>query len=310
MGLQLTGHGSSSLQCRNPTCHPVLLSVRTKGPCGILHALWIPPVTRPEAYTTDPSPLEDWSDDSPDEKSFGLPPGISTPAKDEPAVEEDLPVEPAPADELEPVIEPASTPDPMDQEIDSSPQQPHGVLKPPSVFRTISPPEPRSETIVWFDEEVGDIPPQPEPTPAPMEIPEGDGLTNVLTPTMQQLVNNALNVSEKHRFLGHGGFNLTGKNIRTLREGQWLDDAVINAYLSMIQTHSDRHGYPSVLFFDSFHYTFLEEDRPEFLLRSLTKTNLMGYDFLFFPIHLVNHWAFAYTSTKTRRLYYLDSMYG
>ena len=143
-----------------------------------------------------------------------------------------------------------------------------------------------------------------------MEIPEGDGLTNVLTPTMQQLVNNALNVSEKHRFLGHGGFNLTGKNIRTLREGQWLDDAVINAYLSMIQTHSDRHGYPSVLFFDSFHYTFLEEDRPEFLLRSLTKTNKMGYDYLFFQFHLVNHWAFAYASTKTRRLYYLDSMYG
>ena len=65
-----------------------------------------------------------------------------------------------------------------------------------------------------------------------------------------------------------------------------------------------------MLFFDSFHYTFLAEDRPEFLLRSLTKTNLMGYDYLFFPIHLGNHWGFAYASTGTRRLYYLDSVYG
>ena len=143
-----------------------------------------------------------------------------------------------------------------------------------------------------------------------MEIPEGDGLTSVLTPTMQQLVDDSLNVSKNHRFLGHGGFNLTGKNIHTLREGQWLDDAVINSYLNMIQTRSDRHSYPSMLFFDSFHYAFLAEDRPDFLPKRLTKTNLMGYDYLFFLIHLGNHWGFAYASTKTRRLYYLDSMYG
>ena len=73
--------------------------------------------------------------------------------------------------------------------------------------------------MIWFDEEIGDIPPRPEPNPAPMEIPEGDGLTSVLTPTMQQLVDDSLNVSKNHRFPGHGGFNLTGKNIHTLREG-------------------------------------------------------------------------------------------
>ena len=132
-----------------------------------------------------------------------------------------------------------------------------------------------------------------------MEIPEGDGLTSVLTPTMQQLVDSSLSVGEDHKFLVHGGFNLSGKSIHTLHEGQWLNDAVINTYLNMIQTRSDRRGYLSVLFFDTFHYTFLAEDRPEFLLRSLTKTNLMGYDYLFFPIHLVNHWGFAYASTKT-----------
>ena len=81
-----------------------------------------------------------------------------------------------------------------------------------------------------------------------MEIPEGDGLTSMLTPTMQHLVDNALNASADHWFLGHGGFNLTGKSIHTLREGKWLDDAVINSYLNMIQTRSDDHGYPSVLF--------------------------------------------------------------
>ena len=127
---------------------------------------------------------------------------------------------------------------------------------------------------------------------------------------MQQLVDDALNASDDHRFPGHGGFNLTGKNIHTLRENQWLDDAVINAYLNMIQSRSDDQGYPSVLFYDSFHYTFLAEGRPDFLPNCMTKTNLMGYDYLFFPIHLGNHWAFAYASTRNRKLYYLDSVYG
>ena len=155
--------------------------------------------------------------------------------------------------------------------------------------------------MAWFSDEIGEIPPRPGPSPAPMEIPEGDGLTSVLTPTMQQLVDDALNASADHRFLGHGGFNLTGKNIHTLREGKWLDDAVINSY---------DHGYPSVLFYDTFHYTILVENRPDFLPKRMTKTNLMGYDYIFFPIHLGGHWAFAYTSTRTRRLYYLDSIYG
>ena len=151
-----------------------------------------------------------------------MPPGISTPAKEEVADEEDPPVAP------EPVVEPPPAPEPMELEVDSPLQQPRGVLKPSSVFRTISPPNLRSEVMIWFSEEIGDIPPRPGPSLAPMEIPEGDGLTSVLTPTMQQLVDNVLNVSDKHRFLGHGGFNLTGKNIHTLREGKWLDDAVIN----------------------------------------------------------------------------------
>ena len=265
---------------------------------------------REEPLTPDPSPFENWSDDSPDEKLFGLPPGISTPAKEEATAKEDSPVEPEPAAAFEPVVEPASTPEPMEQEVELSLQQHRGVLKPPSVFQTILPPKLQSETMIWFDDKVGDIPPRPEPTPAPMEIPEGDGLTSVLTPTMQQLVDSSLSVCEDHKFLGHGGFNLSGKSIHTLREGQWLDDAVINSYLNMIQTCSDRHGYPSLLFFVTFHYTFLDEDRPEFLLKSLTKTNMRGYKYLFFPIHLGNHWGFAYASTKTRRLYYLDSVYG
>ena len=95
---------------------------------------------------------------------------------------------------------------------------------------------------------------------------------------MQQLVDDALNASADHRFPGHGGFNLTGKSIHTLREGEWLDDAVINAYLNMIQTRSDDQGYPSVLFYDSFHYTFLAGGRPDFLPNRMTKTNMMGYD--------------------------------
>ena len=89
---------------------------------------------REEPLTPDHSPFENWSDDSPDEKSFGLPPGISTPAKEEAAAKEDPPVEPEPAAALEPVVEPASTPEPMDQEVDSPLQQHRGVLKPPLVF--------------------------------------------------------------------------------------------------------------------------------------------------------------------------------
>ena len=36
---------------------------------------------REEPSTPDPSPFENWSDDSPDERSFGMSPGISTPRR-------------------------------------------------------------------------------------------------------------------------------------------------------------------------------------------------------------------------------------
>ena len=85
----------------------------------------------------------------------------------------------------------------------------------------------------------------------------------------------------------------------------------VSSSMTRSSTHrSDDQGYPSVLFYDTFHYTILAEDRPDFLPKRMTKTNLMGYDYLFFPIHLGNHWAFAYASTRNRKLYYLDSVYG
>ena len=77
---------------------------------------------REEPSTPDPSPFENWSDDSPDEKLFGVPPGISTPAKEEAAEEEDIPVEPEPAVAPEPVVEPAPAPEPMELEVESPPQ--------------------------------------------------------------------------------------------------------------------------------------------------------------------------------------------
>ena len=50
-------------------------------------------------------------------------PKLLSPAKEEVAAEEDLPDEPELAAEFEPVIEPAPTPELMEQEVEPPPQQ-------------------------------------------------------------------------------------------------------------------------------------------------------------------------------------------
>ena len=107
------------------------------------------------------------------------------------------------------------------------------------------------------------------------------------------------------------GCNLLSNNIKTLIPPRWLDDNVIDAYMNLIERRSYRTGYPSVYRHDTHFFTTYGDLDPNHLPNATRKTNILGYDLLFFPLHVnESHWAFVYADTKTYTLYYMDSMFN
>ena len=128
---------------------------------------------------------------------------------------------------------------------------------------------------------------------------------------MRQVVNEAYTMLEGIRIGHYKGCNLLSQNIQTLISPQWLDNNVIDAYMNLIERRSYRTGYPSVYRYDSHFFSTYGDLQADHLPAATKKTNILGYDLLFFPMHInQNHWAFVYADTKTYTLYYMDSMFN
>ena len=128
---------------------------------------------------------------------------------------------------------------------------------------------------------------------------------------MRQVVNEAYVMPDGIKVGNYKGCNLLSNNIKTLIPPRWLDDNVIDAYMNLIERRSYRTGYPSVYRHDTHFFTTYRDLDPNHLPNATRKTNILGYDLLFFPLHVnENHWAFVYADTKTYTLYYMDSMFN
>ena len=128
---------------------------------------------------------------------------------------------------------------------------------------------------------------------------------------MCQVVNKAYAMAEGIRIGNYKGCNLLSQNIQTLLPPRWLDDNVIDAYMNFIERRSYRTGYPSVYRYDSHFFSTFGNLDPSHLPVATRKTNILGYDLLFFPMHIHDvHWAFIYADTRTHTLYYMDSMFN
>ena len=64
---------------------------------------------------------------------------------------------------------------------------------------------------------------------------------------MQQVVERAF-ATQPTDFIGvYGQATLTGKSMATMRDGELLDDNILNSYYHLIEERSKLTGYPSIL---------------------------------------------------------------
>ncbi|KNC96676.1 uncharacterized protein SPPG_07888 [Spizellomyces punctatus DAOM BR117] len=109
------------------------------------------------------------------------------------------------------------------------------------------------------------------------------------------------------------GFNvdMTKTDIRTLLDGNWLNDEVINFYGQLIMTRAkeDLARYPKLHCFNTFFYKYLTQNYG--LVRKWTrKFDIFALDYVIMPVHLGNHWTCAVINFKRKRLEYYDSLHG
>ena len=119
------------------------------------------------------------------------------------------------------------------------------------------------------------------------------------------------------------------KDLHTLREGEWLNDEVINFYLALltdrnIKQLSTNGNSLGVLFLNSFFWTKLTENGYNYKnVKRWTKVaklekmghcgmhNIFEMDKVIFPINVSNnHWCCGCINIKEKKFEFYDSMHG
>eukprot|EP01080_Neovahlkampfia_damariscottae_P002294 gene2294-2467_t len=112
------------------------------------------------------------------------------------------------------------------------------------------------------------------------------------------------------------GFNvdLTCDDVSCLKNGNWLNDEVINFIMNLIMERSKKSKIlPKVHCFNTFFYAKLTQ-RGEYkydnVKRWTRKIDLFSLDKIIIPIHLGVHWTLAVINIRDKRFEYYDSLDG
>lgn len=109
------------------------------------------------------------------------------------------------------------------------------------------------------------------------------------------------------------GIELTGNSLRRLKPGAWLNDEIINMYLTLLERRSNDLGnkVPKVKVMNTFLYSKLTSKGYDFskVRRWNRKYNLLSYDVLLIPINSDNlHWSLGVLNLRQKKVMHLDSM--
>ncbi|XP_010486220.1 PREDICTED: ubiquitin-like-specific protease 1A isoform X2 [Camelina sativa] len=118
----------------------------------------------------------------------------------------------------------------------------------------------------------------------------------------------------------NSNIDITGKILRCLKPGEWLNDEVINLYMVLLKEREAREPkkFLKCHFFNTFFFTKLVNSGTGYnygAVRRWTSMKRLGYylkdcDKIFIPIHMNIHWTLAVINIKDRKFQYLDSFKG
>ncbi|NXJ91985.1 SENP2 protease, partial [Corythaixoides concolor] len=102
--------------------------------------------------------------------------------------------------------------------------------------------------------------------------------------------------------------DVTREDIHSLRNLHWLNDVVINFYMSLLMERSKKEGYPAVHAFSTFFYPKLISGGYKAVKRWTRNVDLFKQDLVLVPIHLRVHWVLVVIDIRNKIIKYLDSM--
>lgn len=98
------------------------------------------------------------------------------------------------------------------------------------------------------------------------------------------------------------------RDLRTLADEVWLNDAVINFYMNLIMQRSEeRKDLPKVYATNTFFYHKLMASGQAGLSRWTRKVDIFAFDLFIVPINIDRHWCLSLVDFRTREVKYLDS---
>ncbi|WBW73657.1 SUMO deconjugating enzyme Ulp1 [Schizosaccharomyces osmophilus] len=103
------------------------------------------------------------------------------------------------------------------------------------------------------------------------------------------------------------------RDLRTLKNRQWLNDEVINFYMNLLSDRSrSDSSLPRVHVYNTFFYTTLQRKGYAGVRRWARKASMKIADFdcVLVPVHLDVHWCMAAINKKKKRFEYWDSLAG
>lgn len=106
------------------------------------------------------------------------------------------------------------------------------------------------------------------------------------------------------------GVQLLRKDIQTLKGLNWLNDEVVNAYMSLLVIRGRKCGYKKVYAFNTFFYPKLRDSGYTSIRRWTRKVDIFTHDFILVPVHLGNHWCLAFINFTNKTISYYDSLGG
>ena len=104
------------------------------------------------------------------------------------------------------------------------------------------------------------------------------------------------------------GTKLTEDDLRTLEAPNWINDNVVNIWMSMILERSATNQNFSTYIFSSFFYPSLKKHGHEGVAHWTRRNDIFKYDILLVPIHLGQHWCLVKVDFRLMTVASFDSL--
>jgi len=100
---------------------------------------------------------------------------------------------------------------------------------------------------------------------------------------------------------------IKGKDIKTLKPGGWLNDEIINCFLSLLQYKFDP-TLTKIYIYNSFIFSWINDGTFIKKLHWSLVQKFFTFEIMFLPIHSPGHWSLVVINVQKKEVFYYDSL--